>query len=367
MNEKPATQILKHTMAWSQEDVTKNLASLQALSDYGYDEYQQFRPGMRFIESLASWLNQLPQTKRAAAFRFVKEKLLYITQDQMKQIISVTYLDYIAPILLKQISHELKPSIPYWNVARLLNLDQFKVLLRKCLFVGLSDGSQIDTFRRNNPAIDHEQVYRTHEINHTRTMKIKMALKKDLACRESCACFRNIFLLDDFSASGLSYLRMSKSSPYNMIGKIADFYSSITNENDPISKLVNIEDLRIWLILYVATEHAKEYLQNLGSNLFTPIPFSVISTHTIPDSIKYRENDDAEFTDLIKNKDFGWRGLDTDDHMNTGDNKRPYLGYDSCALPLVLNHNTPNNSLPILHRNDYVTFKGLFPRVSRHQ
>lgn len=367
MNEKPATQILSRTMKWSQKDVTENLASLQVLSGYGYDEYQQFRPGMRFIESLASWLNQFPQNKRAAAFRFVKEKLLYITQDQMKQIISVTYLDCIVPILLKQISHELEPSIPYWNVAQLLNLNQFKVLLRKCLFVGLSDGSQIDTFRRNNQAIDHEQIYRTHEINYTRTGKIKMALKKDLGCKEPSAHFRNIFLLDDFSGSGLSYLRRSESSPSDMVGKIADFHRSVTNKIDPISELVDIKDLRIWLILYVATEHAKEHLQYLGSKLFSKIPFSVISTHTIPDSIKYRENDDTEFTDLIKNKNFGWRELDTDDHMNTGDNKRPYLGYDSCALPLVLNHNTPNNSLPILHRNDCVKFKGLFPRVSRHQ
>ncbi len=81
MHEKPASEILMRTMKWSQEDVTNNLADLQALSGYGYDEYEQFRPGMRFIERLASWLNQLPPEKRTAAFRFVKEKLLYVTHS----------------------------------------------------------------------------------------------------------------------------------------------------------------------------------------------------------------------------------------------------------------------------------------------
>ena len=367
MHEKPASEILMHTMKWLQEDVTNNLADLQALSGYGYDEYEQFRPGMRFIESLASWLNQLPPEKRTSAFRFVKEKLLYVTHDQMTQIVSVAYREYVVPILLRQVSRELKPTIPYWSVARLLNLNEFKVLLNKCLFVGLSDGSQIDIFRRINSEINHEQVYRTHEINRARKAKIKGELQKRLGTEETDTYFRNVFLLDDFSASGITYLKEDQSSPHGMVGKIANFYNSITDKGDPVSELVDIEDLRVWLILYVATERAKTRLQDLGSRLFSNIPFSVIVIHTIPDSVKYLESDDEEFTELIKDKNFGWEGL-PNKHMEMGDVRRPYLGFDACALPLILNHNAPNNSLPILHRNDRgVQFKGLFPRISRHQ
>ena len=361
-----AVQILKHTMGWSHEGVTDNLTVLQALSDYGYDEYQQFTPGMRFIESLAIWLNQLPPNKRGTAFQFVKEKLLYVTQDQMKQIISVAYPDRIVPILLRQASSKLKPAIPYWNVAQIRNSNEFKNLLRKCLFVGLSDGSQIDTFRRNNPEIDHEQIYRTHEINRQRTDTIKRELKTNLGIpQESNVYFRNIFLLDDFSASGISYLK-EKSKTDGMEGKIASFYDSITNKADPVSELVDAKDLHVWLVLYIATEYAREYLQNLGSKLFSEIQFSVIVIHIIPDSIKYREDDDAKFTELIKNKKYGSEKL-YNRHMEKGDTTKPYLGFNSGALPLILNHNTPNNSLPILHRNDAgVEFKGLFPRISRH-
>ena len=364
MQEKIAVQILKHTMGWSHENVTDNLADLQTLSDYGYDEYQQFIPGMRFIESLAIWLNQLPTDKRDAAFRFVKEKLLYITQDQMKQIISVAYPDHIVPILLRQASSKL--VIPHWNVAQIRNSNEFKDLLRKCLFVGLSDGSQIDTFRRSNLEIDHEQVYRTHEINRQRTDKIKLELKKNLnSHQEPNIYFRNVFLLDDFSASGISYLK-EKPTTHDMKGKIASFYYSIMNENDPASELVNTKDLRVWLILYIATEHAKTYLEDLGSKLFSEIPFSVIVIHTIPDSIKYREDNDTKFTELIKDEKYCSEKL-RNRHMEEGDTTKLYLGFHSCALPLILNHNTPNNSLPILHQNyEDVEFKGLFPRINRH-
>ena len=366
MHDQPATEILMRTMGWLRGDVTENLADLQALSSYGYDEYQQFRPGMRFIASLASWLNQMPPEKRATAFRFVKDRLLYVTQDQMKQIISVAYREHIVPILLKQVSSELMPTIPYWKVAQLLDSPEFKVLLDKCLFVGLSDGSQIDIFRRTNLEISHEQVYRTHEISSARKKKIKDKLKERLDTMED-ARFRNLFLLDDFSASGITYLRQDQTGPCGMGGKIADFRESITSKNDPISDLVDINDLRIWLILYIATERAKTCIQNLGSSLFSNIPFSVIVIHTIPDHVKYLEEDDEEFTNLIKDEKFGWERR-PDRHMEMGDTTRPYLGFNACALPLILNHNTPNNSLPILHYNDENSeFKGLFPRVSRHQ
>ena len=364
MQEKSASHILRKTMKWSKKDVTKHLADLQALSSYGYDEYQQFRPGMRFIESLASWLNQFPQERRVAAFGFVKDRILYITQDQMRQIISVAYGEYVIPILLKQAS--CRSSFHYWNVVRLRGSSEFKTLLHKCLFMGLSDGSQIDMFRRSSQEISHEQVYRTHEISNKRKDKIVQKLKKRLP-EGSELRFCNVFLLDDFSASGITYLKENESSPHGMSGKIADFYCSITDKADPFSELVDAKNLRVWLILYVGTEHVKTRLQELGSKLFSRIQFTVIVIHTIPESVKYRPEENKEFTELIKIKKFGWEGL-PDEHMSMGGDTEPYLGFSAGALPLILNHNTPNNSLPILHRDDVnVEFKGLFPRISRHR
>ena len=85
-------------------------------------------------------------------------------------------------------------------------------------------------------------------------------------------------------------------------GKIASFYNSIKNQNDPLYDLINLHDLNVYLILYVATETAKEYLQTSGQQLFSPISFSVIVIHTILDNVKYDENKNKEFTALIKKK-----------------------------------------------------------------
>ena len=53
-----ADRVLAEVMRWLPEDVAKERPDLQALATFKYDEYQQFSPGMRFVESLALWLAQ---------------------------------------------------------------------------------------------------------------------------------------------------------------------------------------------------------------------------------------------------------------------------------------------------------------------
>jgi hypothetical protein len=59
-----------------------------------------------------------------------------------------------------------------------------------------------------------------------------------------------------------------------------------------------------------------------------------------------------------------------DEHYEKGKTERPYLGFDECALPVILYHNTPNNSVAVLWysltKKDG-SFQGLFPRIDRHQ
>jgi hypothetical protein len=42
-------------------------------------------------------------------------------------------------------------------------------------------------------------------------------------------------------------------------------------------------------------------------------------------------------------------------------------GFGGCSLPLVLGHNTPNNSVALLWSYEDASFRGLFPRVPRHR
>ena len=371
MKEESAVNLLNKIMGWKTAEDTKNEhPDLQALAKSGYDDYKQFRPSMRFIESLALWLDRFPQEKREAAYRFVKDRLLFITDIQMEKIVSIAYTDYVIPILIEQIANESSERFLSWEVNKIYDSDEFKILHNQCLFTGLSDGSHIDHFRRSNKMINHEQISRTHEINQTRTTKIKNNLKerlKSFSEKKPKPYFRNIFLIDDFSASGTSYLREDNDEPNNIAGKIGGFYNSITNPKDPIFQLINCEDLHLFLILYVATEYAVNTIRNMANEKFPSISFTIIPIHILPESIKFDEVNEPEFFELVKEKKFGWENF-VDQHIAKGGTYKPYLGFGQCALPLILHHNTPNNSLPILHRDDDRTkFRGLFPRVSRHQ
>ena len=51
-----AEKLLVRVMNWNEEEVSRERPFLQAMATFKYDEYQQFAPGMKFIESLAMWL-----------------------------------------------------------------------------------------------------------------------------------------------------------------------------------------------------------------------------------------------------------------------------------------------------------------------
>jgi len=56
-----------------------------------------------------------------------------------------------------------------------------------------------------------------------------------------------------------------------------------------------------------------------------------------------------------------------DSHTAKGNSGDLKFGYSNCALPLILHHNTPNNSLYLLWAPDDAPTRGLFPRVNRHK
>jgi len=57
MKDALAEQLLATVLGWKPSDVAKERPVLQAMASLKYDEYEQFSPGLRFLESLALWLN----------------------------------------------------------------------------------------------------------------------------------------------------------------------------------------------------------------------------------------------------------------------------------------------------------------------
>ena len=75
---------------------------------------------------------------------------------------------------------------------------------------------------------------------------------------------------------------------------------------------------------------------------------------------------DKAFMDLISKSEYFDESIN-DSHYKKGKHDRPYLGFNECALPIILNHNTPNNTLPIFWFPEDSNCVGLFPRVTRHK
>lgn len=214
---------------------------------------------MRFVESLALWLEQFTLQERRVAYQFVKERLVFISSAEMAHLVTMAYPDHIHPLLLRLAATERKESPQL--VARTASSKEFRCLTAQALFLGLSDGARMDIFRRNNPHLSHEQILTTYDISPEKATEMREELAKTLKSipprrepPEAEAHFRTIFLLDDFSASGLSYIRCDEKSQQRK-GKIVKLYKQLTGCHSGISDLVKPNDLHICVLLYLASRN----------------------------------------------------------------------------------------------------------------
>jgi hypothetical protein len=360
MRERLAETLLRTVMHWNEEDVAAERPVLQALADYKYDSYEQYDPGMRFIESLARWLGQFPEIEqRQRAYEFVRERLIYISRAEMHQLVGNSYLDVVRPRLLQRAAAD--DGVPPYLLGRVSKALSFRVRQRSCLFVGLSDGARTDVLRRSNPILSNEQVLADYHGLAMQADELLEDLRSDLANFKAegadKARFTSLVLLDDFSASGLSYLREENGKRKGKIAKI----SKLIRE---APELVSEDDLTIMVLLYVASERALDHLQEQLTTMAGTLPgdWSVAHIQKLgPQCVSaHGENPgldelvDLSYTDLIKDK-----------HMEKGDSDGRY-GFADCGLSVVLAHNTPNNSLAMLWA-DLGGARALFPRVTRHR
>lgn len=363
-----AERLLARVMKWDPQDLARERPDLQALAAFKYDGYQQFSPGMRFIESLALWLEQFRKDdERKIAYEFVRNRLIFISEIEIKHLVSIAFSHIVLPFLENKVAEE--GEIEKWKTAKIFKSPDFKILLRQSAFLALSDGSRIDLFRRSaHFFLSHEQILRTHELSSDRERNMKQNLRNDLRDilgrepNEDEVRFRIVFLLDDFSGSGISYIRPNGDGKSHT-GKIVGFYENQCKTRKENS-LFNPEDLIVCQILYVATNRAKEYLERAGKELFAEIPFSVKPVYLLPDTTKlsYDNEEDRRILEILPK--YYDSAIETESYKK-GKHEKPYLGFDECALPLVLGHNTPNNSIPLLWFEENRKIRGLFPRISR--
>lgn len=367
MNNSLAENILVQLMNWSQEQISEERPLIQALGKLKFDEYQQFSTGMRFTESLVNWLNEFETVdERNIAYQFIKSRLIFVTSNQVNHLINICFNERIVGILTVKAADLIK--IPSYKIRKIHNHDIYKEVKRKSLFLGLSDGAKIDQLRRY-AQLNNEQVFSSYYISDE---KIADLLKELKDATDELAKFTSVFLIDDFTASGLSYLNVKEQK-----GKLLKFIDYVfekrKDENSVIlGDLIDNESgvLDIHIVFYIATRKSIRYLEegiaNLKAERGYRFQHSVNAVQIIEEATLEGVLSEKQFIDIIKQPKYFDNDI-IDKHYEKGNIEKPYLGFDQCTLPVVLNHNTPNNSLPILWFPSDMSLTGLFPRVTRHK
>lgn len=363
-----AEKLLARVLGWNSEDIARERPILQAMASLKYDEYQQFSPGMRFVESLALWLSQFRTTEeRRTAYNWFRRRLIFCSSAEMTHLVTLVYPDHVRPHLIRKSA--VAAGCREYQISKIVDSTEFQLRRRQTLFLGLSDGARIDVFRRSNPELSHEQVRPSHEIAPDRADKLAEDLRNDLSkvlgrpATEQDGRFRTLVLLDDFSASGISYVTRKDSGSY--VGKIGSFFHSITKPGSAVARLVDPAETEILVVLYMATEKAIDHLRPLLDEMWGSVGIhcSLDPVYPLPEHSVIRKGDDPALDVLVQA--YYDPAVETE-HTARGGTDDVRYGFAGCGLPVILHHNTPNNSLSLLWaETDKV--RALFPRVSRHK
>jgi hypothetical protein len=199
-----ALNLIADVMSWDNDEATREYAWLRLMSSVKYDGYSDFRPGVRFLESLATWLRQFAREDRPTAYNFVKRRLVYISAAEMQRVVEIFIPETVTPYLRKAAAAEIGIK-PYEVWGNSEGVRAFNRLLRRCLFVGLSDGSRIDVLRRANAGrLSQEQVVPMMNIDIGKWEELGEELQRE---QDADARFGDVYLIDDFTASGTTFIR----------------------------------------------------------------------------------------------------------------------------------------------------------------
>lgn len=354
-----ALSILSEVMNWDDSTCRREFAWLQLMAQYKFDRYRGFQPGVRFLESLVGWLQQFRAEHRPIAYDFLRNRLLYISSDEISHLVEGIYSKEIRPRLVSELASALGVD-PYRVWGHTDAVREYQRLLRQCLFLGLSDGARIDEFRRvNEGIISNEQVTTTVQLDSDKWMELRDELRD--ALDDVAAKFRFVFLLDDFVASGTTFLRLENGQPK---GKLVKFWTSVKDHSAELFS----DDWVVHVVHYIASFEASELLPARAAELeggqcadLGRIEFGY--GWILPATLPVRATDHP-FIDILS--EYYDPSIET---RHTG--RDLWLGFKECALPLVLEHNTPNNSIALLWaesrgKGDAHAMTPLFRRRQRH-
>ena len=349
MNQELALKVLGTIMRWSDDQARDEFAWLKLMARLKYDGYRDFRAGMRFIESLATWLQQFSEEHRDTAYRFVRKTLVYIGPGEMQKLVEQFFPHTVLSHLKQLVAAQ--HNSPSYRVLVDPELQRaLQVLQRKTLFMGLSDGARIDTIRHTNARhLSNEQVVQGTQVDADKWRDLLENLRADLS--DPTARFQLVYLIDDFTATGTSFLRFDPETE-SWKGKLRRFKDSVDRANRSLDDdTVFVDDWHLYVHHYIASSKAA---QAIRERLDEAIPTfgQTWATKTTPSFGTVFPPDlpinDTSHPDFVPLTDTYYDPILRTKHTDIGGAKHLGLGYGACALPVVLEHNTPNNSVALL-------------------
>lgn len=378
-----ALDLIADVMGWENETATDEYAWLRLVSSMKYDGYSDFRAGVRFLESLVSWLRGFAPGDRATAYGFVKTRLVYISGLEMQRVIETFVPEIVTPYLRSAVASELGMK-PYeiWKTAA--GVATFGRRLRGCLFVGLSDGSRIDVLRRANAGrLTQEQVVPMMNVDDDKWESLAKDLAEELG---AAARFHDVFLIDDFTASGTTFIRFPDGKPK---GKLHKFERIVQGARERLGSAFPLADrYALHIHHYVSTTQAHDALVERVAEAKVKLPDRsfgdaiVTEGMLLPADLRLATVDpetratiptraaDAATIDLCDRYYDHALFHRLEKHCREAGQTDMRFGYADCALPLVLEHNTPNNAIPVLWAETDgecgASMRSLFFRRDRH-
>lgn len=365
MKHELAFMLIGKLLDWTDAEFATEFRELQLMIDYKYDAYQGFQPATRFHVALLNWLSQFSSIDdKKTAYQFIKKRLLFVSQREMNHLVSLM-MPLVDDLMHGLIAEELKiPRYMTWMDSEAQN--RLSLLRRRTLYVGLSDGARIDVFRRyNEGGVSNEQVVAYSEISGEKWADLQKELRKSLKgqIKEGEGdMFELVCLVDDFSGSGSSLIRKDENGDWK--GKIPKFFAANADKRGRLLA----PNCRIHVHHHLASSQAagqiESDLKTFGAEhteFECTVSYSSVLTSEIVINDVY---EDKAFVALVK---ACYDSEIEDEH--TG--KDIWYGYKQCGLPLVLEHNTPNNSVALLwatspDENQKPQMKPLFARRKRH-
>lgn len=380
-----ALNLIASVMAWDNERATSEYAWLRLMSSMKYDGYSDFRAGARFLESLVSWLRHFDPVDRETAYAMVRQRLVYVSTAEMQRVIENFVPEVVTPYLRKAVARAMGIK-PYeaWSTEQ--GAKAFSDRLRRCLFVGLSDGSRIDVLRRaNSGRLSQEQVVPMMNVDLDKWEGLGRDLTDDL--KDEAARFEDVYLIDDFTASGTTFIRFPGGGAAK--GKLAKFEKIAQDARKHLKEKFPLAvGYTLHIHHYISTAQARDALEGriteaeekltnrsygdafITEGLCLPTDLRLGSIDPTMNAMTATKSGDAPFLKLCDTYYDHELFMRLEKHCKEAGQIDMKYGYANCALPLILEHNTPNNSVPILwaetEGNQGRAMRPLFLRRDRH-